>query len=105
MRTHYKTKFALRTSAILLALRLYAVDHSENLPATLGELVPKYLPSVPADPIAQNAPPMGYQTSPTDPYLFSQATKIGGSKILGGFSARELIVKYKPAPTDPKNAE
>lgn len=38
-----------RMAAILLALKLYEADHEGQLPATLEELVPHYLPHIPLD--------------------------------------------------------
>ncbi len=41
-----------RLAATSMAWRLYAIDHDGNGPATLKELVPKYLPAVPLDPFS-----------------------------------------------------
>ena len=46
---HYKGKADTRMTATVLALRLYAADHGGRYPEKLDELVPRYLPSVPAD--------------------------------------------------------
>ena len=35
---------------VLLATRLYRYDHAGQLPLTLADLVPKYLPTLPIDP-------------------------------------------------------
>src|SRR5205823_13641584 len=48
--THFRVIANRRAAAILLALRLYALDHDGRLPEALEELVPKYLPQLPADP-------------------------------------------------------
>jgi hypothetical protein len=57
-----QTDFQLRTEAALtavcLAARLYQVDHDGRWPAKLEELVPGYLPQVPADPMASDAQPL-----------------------------------------------
>jgi hypothetical protein len=41
-----------RVSAIILAMRLYQLDHPNQLPPTLDALVPMYLPALPDDPFA-----------------------------------------------------
>jgi hypothetical protein len=47
-----------RLAAVSIAVRMYRVDHGE-WPASLDALVPKYLPIVPRDPCATDAP-IGY---------------------------------------------
>jgi hypothetical protein len=49
-----------RAAAVALALRLYAAEHGGETPATLGELVPRYLKAVPADPFAADGRPLRY---------------------------------------------
>jgi hypothetical protein len=48
-----------RMAAVSLAIRLYHVDHRQ-WPATLSELVPVDLDSVPTDPFMAGGPPVGY---------------------------------------------
>ena len=55
----YKLRRYRRTAAIALAAKLYEVDHGHP-PATLGEMVPAYLPSVPLDPMAGGGMSMPY---------------------------------------------
>ena len=43
-----------RMAAVALAIRLYEIDHARR-PAKLTELVPEYLPAVPADPFVAGA--------------------------------------------------
>ena len=45
----YKELAARRMAAVALAMRLYEIDHGRR-PERLVELVPQYLPAVPADP-------------------------------------------------------
>jgi hypothetical protein len=47
--THFVTLTHLRLAAAALALRAYAADHAGALPPSLNDLVPQYLPNVPAD--------------------------------------------------------
>jgi hypothetical protein len=62
-----------RCAAIALAIRLYRVDHQGDWPATLAELVPIYLPAVPADPFAPTPSPIGY-------IIRKHATPAGGDR-------------------------
>ena len=50
--THYIGLAKRRLAATALAIRWYAMDHDGKLPMTLQDLVPAYLPAVPADPMA-----------------------------------------------------
>ena len=73
-----------RLAATALALRLYAADHGGNYPRALDELVPKYLPAVPADPFAAGGKPLSYSTAadPAAPLVYSvgeNGTDAGGS--------------------------
>ena len=52
-----------RLAAAALAVRLYQFDHAGRLPPTLADLVPAYLPSVPADPFRADGGPIGYAPS------------------------------------------
>jgi hypothetical protein len=45
-----------RLTALMLACRRYAVDHGGKFPDKLDDLVPNYLPAIPADPFATGAP-------------------------------------------------
>jgi hypothetical protein len=42
-----------RMAAVALAVRLYASEHDGARPGSLAELTPRYLPQVPADPLAR----------------------------------------------------
>jgi hypothetical protein len=56
---HFRSLARRRMAAVALAIRLYQVDHDRR-PATLSELVPDYLASVPEDPFSPNRSPIGY---------------------------------------------
>lgn len=60
-----------RVTATSLALHLYARDHAGKLPETLKELVPRYLPMVPSDPLAPDSRPLGYLPHRDPPVLYS----------------------------------
>jgi hypothetical protein len=68
-----------RMAATTLAMRLYESDHGQR-PATLAELVPKYLPAVPLDPFDPNDGPIRYRPDAPSPLLYS----IGGNGVDDG---------------------
>jgi hypothetical protein len=59
-----------RMAAAALAVRRFIVDNSGRKPIGLEELVPKYLPSVPQDPMAINAP-LKYRTNEKEWLVYS----------------------------------
>jgi hypothetical protein len=48
---HYAAVAEVRLAATAIAVRAFAADHNGALPQSLDALVPKYLPSIPADPL------------------------------------------------------
>jgi hypothetical protein len=106
---HYKGKADTRMTATVLALRLYAADHGGRYPDKLDELVPEYLPSLPADPLAAGGVPLKYSTAdPSAPAVYSvgeDGVDDGGSTapIRRGVSPpdrwnmRDAVVPMKPA--------
>ncbi len=74
----------LRATAIMLGLRLYSLDHGGKLPARLDDLVPAYLPVVPADPMVSGGRPLRFIADETDPRIYSvgtNGTDEGGSEV------------------------
>ncbi|MDB5353991.1 MAG: hypothetical protein JWN24_444 [Phycisphaerales bacterium] len=67
----YRVIVERRVTATSLALHLYARDHAGKLPETLKELVPRYLPMVPSDPLAPDSRPLGYLPHRDPPVLYS----------------------------------
>ena len=102
------TDFRMRTEqhvAVLgLALRLYAIDHEDHLPATLDSLVPTYLQAIPTDPMAAGAPPLHYIFDPVDPRIYS----VGNNGVDDGGSEAPLnpkhIVTGSPSPWENRDA-
>jgi hypothetical protein len=106
---HYKGKANTRMAATVLALRLYAADHGGRCPEKLDELVPKYLPSVPADPLAAGGAPLKYSTAdPSAPAVYSvgeDGVDDGGSTAPvrrtsaspDRWNMRDAVVSMKPA--------
>ena len=80
-------------AATALAIRAYEIDHAAR-PAELSLLVPQYLPSIPADPFAEDNRPIGYLPNAAHPLLYS----IGENGIDQGgryASAPDQYVDYK----------
>jgi hypothetical protein len=69
IQTEYRFTSDRRMAAIVLAIRLYALEHAGKRPATLAELVPKYLPAVPNDALLSNKP-IGYVPDGERPRLY-----------------------------------
>jgi hypothetical protein len=69
VRAHFQSATERRLAATALALRCYAAGHGGALPATLDELVPAYLPAVPADPMAVGRR-LTYRPAGDDPLLY-----------------------------------
>jgi hypothetical protein len=71
--SHFRVIANRRAAAILLALRLYALDHHGNLPTTLADLVPAYLPKLPPDPFSPDQRNFVYRPAGADPMIYSLA--------------------------------
>lgn len=71
---HFQHLAQRRAAAVALAIRLYQLDHDEARPSALGDLVPAYLPRVPADPFSAEGHALGYVSGPADPLLYSVGT-------------------------------
>jgi hypothetical protein len=63
-RTRYRCLAERRMAAAALAIKWYQAEHEGSPPRTLHELVPKYLPAVPADPFASGGQPLRYVSDP-----------------------------------------
>ena len=68
---HFRMLTERRIAAIMLALRLYQVDHQGTLPESLLELVPRYLAAVPNDPFDLKGAPIRYLPHRSPPLLYS----------------------------------
>jgi hypothetical protein len=70
VQTMFRSTVDRRMAATALAIRMYQLDHDGALPAKLEELLPRYLPSVPLDAMASNAP-VKYLARKDKPILYS----------------------------------
>jgi hypothetical protein len=68
---HYRGLTRRRMAAVALAVRWYAADHHGQRPRCLQDLVPGYLPNVPADPLAADTRPLGYRADADRPIVYS----------------------------------
>ena len=66
----YRAKSERRMAAVALAVRLYTIDHDGRFPATLAELAPAYLPTLPTD--ATTDKPILYKTDPPRIYCLGE---------------------------------
>jgi hypothetical protein len=71
--TEYGAKSVRRLAAVALAARLFAADHGGQLPRSLKDLSPMYLPGIPIDPMSGH--PLLYKSDP--PRFYS----IGGDGV------------------------
>jgi hypothetical protein len=81
--THFKLRTDAHLAAAALAIRWYAGEHEGRLPASLDELVPKYLARVPEDPFSPTGSALGYRPIGDQPILYSvgvDAIDAGGSE-------------------------
>jgi hypothetical protein len=88
-------------AAIVLAIRLYALDHDGVFPPSLSELVPKYLPRVPTDPMAADNQPMRYRLDAQSPLVYSvgnNGVDDGGVANTGGnrWYGKDIIYPDRP---------
>lgn len=83
MQTEFRMSFARRTGAIALATALYRADHDGKFPAKLEDLVPTYLPALPADPMVTGGT-LKYVAATTQPIVYSigdDGIDQGGSEV------------------------
>jgi hypothetical protein len=71
--THFRGLCERRMAAVALSIRLYRADHNGQLPKSLDELVPTYLPKLPADPFRDDGKTFGYVPTGDPPAIYSVA--------------------------------
>jgi hypothetical protein len=107
----YKAIADRRMTAVALAARLYALDHDGRLPPTLGDLVPRYLPAVPIDPLTAGKP-LGYRPDGDRPVVYSvgeNGRDDGGTEVTPQMSWRQKReqcdevrqLRHQPRPAEP----
>ena len=114
--THYRGLTDRRAAAVLLAIRLYQVDHGAA-PANLDLLVPAYLPVVPIDPFSKDGRQLRYIAKPGSEAVYSvgeDGHDDGGStQLLRAISGRtpgpwdtiDAVFPLHPAPLLPPATE
>ncbi len=84
----FETKTEMRAAAIILAIRLYSVDHDGRRPRALYELVPNYLPVLPIDPCASQPQTFSYLPNRDPAIVYS----VGLNGIDDGASKEDVDV-------------
>ena len=79
--THYRARTECNLAATALAIRWYQVEHNNQFPKSLDELIPKYLPAVPIDYL--DGKPIRYRADGAKPMIWS----VGQNEIDDGGSA------------------
>lgn len=74
LETHHRERSERRLAAAALAVRWYAVEHEGRLPGRLDDLVPRYLPAVPVDPLIGGGARISYKPAATQPILYGVGT-------------------------------
>jgi len=82
VQAHYQATANLRMAAVALAARWYAIEHNGSLPASLDQLVPIYLSTIPIDPMTTGNAPLHYRALGPDPIVYS----VGNDRIDNGGS-------------------
>jgi hypothetical protein len=116
LRTHFQMLAERRAAAIELALCLYRLHHNGLLPAKLPALVPDYLPSLPADPMAGDGHGFCYHSATHPPVIYSvgeNGVDDGGTRLPDGtpqgfrWNLPDAVFPLEPIPpsTQPSSAE
>jgi len=66
VKVDFRARTQRRLALVALAARLYAADHNDQLPASLDDLVPNYLPAIPMD--GMSGKPLLFKTDPPRVY-------------------------------------
>lgn len=105
-----------RMTATALAIRWYAIDHDGQLPESLTDLTPNYLPKIPLDALA-NGGPIRYAADNNRPRLYSvgeNGVDDGGSDeagfmpdgpIPGGKPQKDILIDLARQARTPGEAE
>jgi hypothetical protein len=91
-----------RIAAIVLAARLYAIEHEGRLPASLQDLTPAYLPAgVPLDPFSADGGPLSYLPNHDPPIVYS----VGYNGVDDGGSTKILFKRRSIGPDEWETAD
>ena len=80
-----------RLTATMLAIRWYAVEHDGKLPTRLDDLVPRYLPAVPIDALADGGMTILYRPDSANPIVYS----VGENGIDDGGSEQSSNPRFR----------
>ena len=104
---HYRAATERHAAAILLAIRMYRLDHGGAYPPSLEALVPAYLPQVPIDAMAAGGRPMRYCPERKPPVIYSvgsNGTDDGGTSLPGPgidrWQMADAVWELEPSPSE-----
>jgi hypothetical protein len=101
IKSHVRTVAYRRMAAIILAIRLYRLDHGDQFPPNLSALVPDYLPVLPLDPFASGTAAVKYRGPPTTrPMLYcvgENGVDDGGERTPAGATTLTATSSYSDA--------
>jgi hypothetical protein len=116
--THFRGLTDRRMAAVLLAIRLYKVEHGGAAPPNLQALVPDYLPAVPVDPFSPQAEVLRYVTTPGSEAIYSvgengrddgaatrPARQTNSNRRLSTWEMMDAVVPLRPPPPRPPTTE
>ncbi|HEY7089993.1 MAG TPA: hypothetical protein VH518_17985 [Tepidisphaeraceae bacterium] len=86
VQTQFRVTCDRRMTAIVLAIALYRADHDGELPQSLDQLVPTYLPKLPPDPFRADGKTFGYVRNGERPAIYS----VSDDGIDGGASTQPV---------------
>lgn len=114
---HFRGLTERRIAAVLLAIRLYQLDHGGAAAPDLPALVPGYLPAVPVDPFSPQAAPLRYIATPGSEMVYSvgtngvddgattrPSTKTTSNRQLTTWEMMDAVVPFHPPPPLPPPA-
>jgi len=109
--THFRSVATRRLVATALAMRLHEIDHG-RLPETLADMVPDYLPYVPADPFSSRDEPIIYCPDVRPPVLRSRGEngiddgllfdpRLGRGPVTVGYYGQDIVLGYTVVALEP----
>ncbi len=83
---HFHALTDRRAAQVLLAMRIFQLDHAGRLPAKPADLCPTYLTQIPTDPFSKNQKPFGFVNDGKNPRIYS----LGQNGIDDGGAIRHI---------------
>jgi hypothetical protein len=110
--TYFRALADRRAAAVLLAIRMYELDHGGALPASWADLVGEYLPAIPNDPFAAGGAALRFVRRGDDEIMLysvgADGVDDGGAEVdkrgrprNGRYGSIDLVYHYRRAGTGP----